>query len=164
MSLRRRFLTFGYPALELLTAWALATWLGWGWALLIILGGLPVGSVRMQRAGQSALVHLQQPSGDGGMPKVGARPGWLFLAGILLAIPGVWTDVLAVGVLVPAIRRRVTHHLGPRFEMRTAGASWAGMTQATGSTGSSAGGDVIIGTVIAEPHDGGGASSRPAGG
>jgi UPF0716 protein FxsA len=162
MSLRRRLLTFGYPALELLTAWGLASWLGWGWALLIVFGGLPLGLVMMQRAGRSAFGELQRASGNGGVPSLGARHGWLFLAGILFAVPGVWTDLLAVGVLVPAFRRRVTAAIGPRFEMRTAGVPWAGTGQA--STGAATGSEVIIGTVVSDSPDEGGSSSRPVGG
>jgi UPF0716 protein FxsA len=164
MSLRRRLLTFGYPALELLTAWGLALWLGWGWALLIIVGGLPVGVVLIKRAGRSAFGELQRVSSEGGVPNLGARHGWVLLSGLLLAIPGVWTDVLAVAVLVPAIRRRVTAALGPRFEMNAVRASWAGTGESMNRTESSARSEVIIGTVIAEPEDDGGAVSRPVGG
>lgn len=161
MSLRRRLLFFGYPALELLTAWGLASWLGWAWAVVIILGGLPVGLVLMRRAGRSAFADLRQATMDGEVPNLGPRHGWLFLSGLLLAIPGVWTDLLAVGVLVPAVRRRVTAALGPRFEMGTM--SWAGLGTSSGR-GTAAGDEVIIGTVIAEQEDSGGASSRPVGG
>ncbi len=51
MTLRARLLLFGYPLLEVATAYAIAMWIGWGWMLLLLVAGIPVGFAFMRNAG-----------------------------------------------------------------------------------------------------------------
>jgi len=111
MSLRGRALLYGYPALELMTLWLLMQWIGWGWAVLVFLGGIPFGLALMGSAGRAA-VEEQRIAWASGMPPTqmlshAAR----FACGLLLAIPGVWTDLAALAVLVPAAQRFLLRQL-----------------------------------------------------
>lgn len=82
MPFRARLLLFGYPALELLTMYALAQWLGWAWALIIFLAGIPIGIVIMRWAALR-----------------GNALG--FIGGVLWAIPGVWSDLAGLVLIFP---------------------------------------------------------------
>lgn len=112
MGLRWRLLVFGYPALEILTAWGLASALGWGWAVAILLAGLPVGLLLMRSAGRSAIAELQAAAASGTNPASIGRHGGRLAAGFLLAVPGVWSDLAAVGVLLPPSRRWMLQRTG----------------------------------------------------
>lgn len=113
MGLRGRLLVFGYPALELLTAWGLMQWLGWEWTLVIFLAGVPVGFVLMRAAGRNAMAELQRSAGTGMAPqRMGDHGAW-FAAGLLLALPGVWSDLAALFIWFrPSRRWMVNRGLG----------------------------------------------------
>lgn len=141
MTLRWRLLVFGYPLLELVTLYLVAQWIGWGWALLLILAGFPVGFAVMRSAGESAARALQRA--DGGAPDAGHA--FTFLAGLLIAIPGFWTDLAGILLLVPPVRRLLQRRsrgwIETRFTtLRVPGTRYPGYGA----------GDVIQGTVI---HD-----------
>lgn len=112
MGLRWRLLVFGYPALEILTAWGLASGIGWGWTLAILLAGLPVGLLLMRGAGRSAMAELQAAAASGTNPASIGRHGGRLAAGFLLAVPGVWSDLAAVAVLIPGSRRWMLQRTG----------------------------------------------------
>lgn len=120
MSLRRRLVVFGYPVLELLTLAAIASWIGIGWLLLgLMLGGL-IGLVIMQTAGRNAFAVMQDAARSGSLPDGAVRRhGMVFVAGALIAVPGIWCKVAGVALLVPGVQtlvaRRYAGRLGARF-------------------------------------------------
>lgn len=122
MSLRRRALLFGYPALELLTLWLLGQWLGWEWALLAFLGGVPIGLALMASAGRAAVDDARRAAASGLPAGRTMAHGVRFACGLLLAIPGVWSDLVALMVLIPAAQR----YLLKRYERALGGSSWWG--------------------------------------
>lgn len=149
MSLRRRALLFGFPALELLTLWLLAQWIGWGLALLAFLGGVPIGLALMGSAGKSALEGLRRASAHGLTQGPTVTQGARFACGLCLAIPGVWSDLVGLALLVPAAQR----FLLARYERSGMAVAWS--TSRTGVT-------VIRGDVL-HPDDRSGASGRDGG-
>ena len=73
MSLRRRLLVFGYPALELLTLFAVASLVGLGWLLLGLALGVLIGLAIMQTAGRNAFAAMQAASRSGAVPEASVR-------------------------------------------------------------------------------------------
>ena len=122
MSLRRRLLVFGYPALELLTLFAVASWIGIGWLLLgLLLGGL-IGLAIMQTAGRNAFASMRAAARSGAMPDEEVhRHGMVFIAGVLIAIPGIWCKVAGLALLVPGAQRLVARRYGARLARRADG-------------------------------------------
>ncbi len=120
MSLRRRLIVFGYPALELLTLAAVATWIGVGWLLLGLALGVLIGLAIMQTAGRNAFAVMQQAARSGAMPDGSVRRhGMVFLTGALIAIPGIWCKIAGVALLIPGVQavfaRRYAGRLGARM-------------------------------------------------
>ena len=126
MSFRWRLLVFGYPLAEILAFWGVATLLGWGWALLLIVLGVPVGWALVRNAGAEAA----RGRGD--------RALVLGVAGVLFMVPGFLTDLAALALLVPAVHRP----LGTRLR------AWV---QVSPIRMGFAAGDVIAGEVIRRP-------------
>ena len=92
---RRRLLIFGYPLLEVATAYAVATLIGWGWMLLLLVAGIPVGFAIMRNAGDAAMRDVIT-STDGGPPADSSRHALSFVGGLLIAVPGFWTDLMGL--------------------------------------------------------------------
>jgi len=138
-SLGRRLLVFGYPLLEIVTFFAFVTWFGWGWALLISFIGLPVGWVVFRNAGGAALRNARK----GSTPTRSST--FQMLAGVLLMIPGFWTDVAALACLLPFVQSRLA---APFTNLNTAS---GGMNWRVRTWGDS--GDIVQGVVIPEDDD-----------
>lgn len=136
MGFRTRLLVFGYPLAEILTLWAVASLIGWGWALLGLLAGFPIGLALMRNAGSSAADMMRADPGQA-QRMAGATAGQ-FVAGALFFVPGYLTDLAGALLLIPGVRST----LGSRLSRRFAERSW--MSRFPGS------GDVIRGTVIVE--------------
>jgi UPF0716 protein FxsA len=107
-----------YPLTEWFAASALASAIGWGgvllvWAVLFILG-----VAVMRRAGFAAARSLRPVTVDGTQVVPGMTPdsatavgrevgnaGALFVAGLLISIPGLVTSAIGLLLLVPGVRR-----------------------------------------------------------
>lgn len=161
MSFRGRLLVFGYPALEILTAWGLAALIGWGWTVLLLLAGIPIGALMMRSASRSAMAELRTRA-QTGIPAQGAgRFAVRFAAGLLLAVPGLWSDLLALLVLIPSTGRWLLRRL-PTPSLAESGAwSWQVRTWA----GERSTNDVVQGQVLNKtagpPGEGGPAEDVP---
>jgi len=145
MTLRARLLFFGYPLLEVATAYAIALWIGWGWMLLLVLAGIPVGFALMRNAGDAALVDMQRAAETGLEPDA-SRYGLSFVGGLLIAIPGFWTDLVGILLAIPLTQRLFRQGartwLSSRFtSVRMPGVHYPGA------------GDVVQGTVIRVEED-----------
>jgi len=139
MSYVRRLLFFGYPLLEIVTFFAFVTWFGWAWALLISFIGIPVGWVVFRNAGRSALASA----------KANATPSrsatFRMLAGVLLMIPGFWTDVAAAIILIPQVQGRLAAPF-TNLNTSTGGMNWRVRTWRNDA-------DIVQGVVIHENDD-----------
>lgn len=119
MSLRRRLLVFGYPALELLTLFAVASLVGLGWLLLGLALGVLIGLAIMQTAGRNAFSTMQAASRSGAVPEGSVRRhGMTFLAGALFAIPGIWCKLAALALFIPGVQAAVARRTRGLANMR----------------------------------------------
>ena len=147
MGFRGRLLVFGYPLLEIATAYLVALWIGWGWMLLLLLIGFPLGFAIMRNAGDRALADAQKAAAGGVVADPG-RPALTFIGGLLVFIPGFWTDLIGLLLVFPPTQRLFRRH----------GTTWAEARFATvrmpGVRSPYATGDVIQGTVVREDPPG----------
>jgi UPF0716 protein FxsA len=147
VTFRSRLLLFGYPLLEVVTAYAVGLWLGWGWMLLLLLVGIPIGFAIMRNAGDAAMVDLQRAAQSGQEPDAG-RHGLAFLGGLLIMIPGFWTDLAGLLLVLPPTQRLLRARSRAWLSSRVMTVRMPGVHNP--------GGDVIQGTVIRDdsaPND-----------
>ncbi len=153
MSLRGRLLLFGYPLLEVATAYLVALAIGWGWMLLLLVIGIPIGFALMRNAADAAMAELvatQQEAQRTGQPPAvtdGGRHALAFVGGLLIAIPGFWTDLLGLLLVVPLTQRLFRSRSRRWFESRFTAVRMPGVHYPS-ATGYADGPDVIRGTVI----------------
>ena len=95
-----------YAAVEIAAVVAVASWLGIGWTLLLLLGLSLIGLVLLRREGSRAWRSFQLAVADGRPPGREVLDGMLVLLGaVLIVLPGFVTDVLALLCLLPFSRR-----------------------------------------------------------
>lgn len=107
-----------YAAVEWVAAAWLATAIGWGGVLLVMLVLVIVGAAVMRRAGFAATRSLRPVRYEGSTVLPGATPdtisqvgrdvsdaGALFVAGFLIALPGLVTSAIGLLLLVAPLRR-----------------------------------------------------------
>lgn len=102
--MRARLLIFGYPLLEVVTAYLVGLWIGWGWMLLLLLIGLPIGFAIMRNAGDAAMRDMTLAAQTGEVVDSG-RHALTFVGGLLFLIPGFWTDLLGLLLVLPLTQR-----------------------------------------------------------
>ena len=136
MGFRSRLIFFGYPLAEILVLWGVASLIGWGWALLGLLAGFPIGLALMRNAGNSAAASVQ--AGPERAAELASSMAGQFAAGVLFFIPGYLTDLVGALLLLPGVRAGVGRWMARRFNQQ----AW--YSRFPGS------GDVIRGTVIIE--------------
>ena len=120
-----------YAVLEWLAASWLAGVIGWGGVVLVVLVLVLVGSAVMRRAGFAAARSLRPVRYEGAnvMPgasqvaltQVGrdaADAGSLFVAGFLIALPGLVTSTVGLLLLIPPLRRGVRARFGRSVRRR----------------------------------------------
>ncbi len=136
---RRRLLLIGYPLLECVTIYLVAQWIGWGWTFLLLLAGIPVGFAFMRNAGDAALRDIVAASNEGTQVDA-SRHTLSFVGGLLVAIPGFWSDLLGLLLVFPPTQRL----------FRSRARSWvsARFTTVRVPGVHNPGGDVIQGAVI----------------
>ena len=139
MTFRSRLLLFGYPLLEVLTAYLVGLWLGWGWMLLLLLAGIPIGFAIMRNAADGAMVDMQRAAETGQEPDAG-KHGLAFVGGLLFMIPGFWTDLLGLLLVLPPTQRLFRARTRTWLSSRVTTVRMPGVHYPTG--------DVIQGTVI----------------
>ena len=139
MTFRGRLLVFGYPLLEIVTAYLVAQWIGWGWMLLLLLIGFPIGFAIMRNAGDAAMADLERATRTGVEVDSG-RHALGFLAGLLVFVPGFWTDLAGLLLLLPPVQRLVRGRSRTWVEARFTAVRMPGVRYPSG--------DVIQGTVI----------------
>ena len=138
--LRRRLLVFGYPLLEVATAYLVGVWIGWGWMLLLLLAGFPIGFAIMRNASDGAMRDLTR-SAETGLPVDSGRHALTFVGGLLVLVPGFWTDLLGLLMVVPWTQRLFRRHASTWTSARFTTVRMPGVHYPSS-------GDVIQGTVI----------------
>ena len=102
-----RILLLLIPLIELAGLILLGQAIGVGFTLLWVLVSGLLGVAVIQRQGWGMLQRLQMQMAENRAPFSILKSGmWGVLAGVLLLIPGVVTDVLAVPALILALRNR----------------------------------------------------------
>ena len=144
MRFTTRLIVFGYPLVEFVLLWLIASVIGWGWALTGIVLGVPVGIAIMRNASAGARAALQETEPERALERVGATAG-LFLAGLCFLVPGYGSDVVGLVLLFPPIRRWVMRRMTRGFD------SFAWVDRMPGFPSS---GTVIQGTVISTEDPG----------
>jgi UPF0716 protein FxsA len=98
------------PLLELAAFLAVAAVIGFGWALCLVLGGSLAGGLILRHAGGSHVARMRVAFQQGHftMLETDRAGGYLLIAGILLLIPGFITDLVALCLLVPPLRRALS--------------------------------------------------------
>ncbi|MFZ5659312.1 MAG: FxsA family protein [Pseudomonadota bacterium] len=90
----------------------------WGvlWALAVILLGFVMGVSLIRRQGMDTVSRLYRRLMAGELPAIELLEGMLvLLAGLLLFMPGLVSDLLALPLLLPGLRARLAHGLLPRW-------------------------------------------------
>lgn len=107
MSPRARTLLLAYPLIEILLAVGVASLIGWGWTILLLLIGIPIGLGIASSAGREAFTRVRL----GEHADAGDHAARV-IAGLVIALPGFATDVIGTLLLIPAVRRFLGARLG----------------------------------------------------
>jgi len=134
------------PLAELVVLLWIADKTSWQTALVIILLGMAIGVWLIRQAGTRSLRMLRDQEQTTALPRAVLH----LIAGLLFLLPGVLSDLLAVGLLIPWTRRRLA-----RWLLR----SLSGPAH-PGSFGTSRP-DRIIDVRVIKPREGEGRISKP---
>lgn len=148
LMLIRRLLVFGYPLVEILLLWFVASIVGWLTAILLVIAGLPAGAALIRNSASKFL--SARDAEETQRDSIIQSSTGMFLAGLFIMIPGFLTDVLGLLLLIPPIQRRVMSRIGSWTQarmVRTPGFSSYGFSSQAFQ------GDVIQGIVIQEDYD-----------
>lgn len=108
-----------YVLVEVLAIVGLASWIGVGWTLLVLLAGAVLGLLLARREGVRAARALTVAVQNGRLAHSEATDGLLVaLAGVLLFVPGLVTDVLGLALLLPPVRATARRRLVDAAERR----------------------------------------------
>jgi UPF0716 protein FxsA len=112
----------GVPILEIVLFIKVGGAIGALPTVLLIIASAVIGVAVVRRQGVSALDRLQRSLETGADPTGPIVHGALILiAGILLLVPGFFTDALGVLLLIPAVRERLIRRGAARFTVRATG-------------------------------------------
>ncbi|MBK6915759.1 MAG: FxsA family protein [Deltaproteobacteria bacterium] len=108
-----------FAVLELWLLVVLGRAIGGGAVFLLVLAGGITGLSLARRHGRAALQAFQQGAVDGNVPAaVLADRAMLVVAGVAFMIPGVLSDLLALGLLLPPVRQRIAGRLHAGIEAK----------------------------------------------
>jgi UPF0716 protein FxsA len=102
------------PAAELVVLLLATATLGWFWTFVLLVGGSLAGIYLLRQTGRGDLDQLRQAFAREGLRAIHLEtPGFATMLGaILLTIPGFITDIVGLGLFVPAIRRWAAGAIG----------------------------------------------------
>lgn len=111
-----------YLAVEIVALVAVASWLGIGWTLLLLLAGTVVGLWLARREGLRALSALAGATRDRRIAHVEVTDGLLVAAGgMLIVLPGFVSDLAGLLLVLPPTRAVVRRRLVRSAERRAPG-------------------------------------------
>jgi len=105
------FTLLALPLAELAVFIAVASSIGFAWALLLVLASSLVGALMLRHAGGNHIARLRVAMGQGlgeasfTALQADGSGGLIVLAGILLLIPGFITDIAGLLLLIAPLRR-----------------------------------------------------------
>jgi UPF0716 protein FxsA len=99
------------PLVELVVLLWIADQTSWQTALAIILLGMAVGGWLIRRAGTHSLREIRGQRAPEEPPLSFSNAALQLVAGLLFLLPGVLSDLLAVGLLIPWTRRQLARWL-----------------------------------------------------
>ncbi|MFO7564090.1 MAG: FxsA family protein [Enhygromyxa sp.] len=140
--LGRLFLLFTLvPLVEIYLLVQLGGLLGpWPTIGLVALTGL-AGAALARREGRRALARYQEALAKAQLPEEGIVSGLLILVGgVMLITPGVLTDIVGLGLMIPPIRRAVSKQVKARVKKRISAGSIQVMHIGASGFGSGLGG------------------------
>ena len=149
--------TVVYVGLEWLAAAWLASAIGWSWVLLAFIALVVVGAAVMRRAGLAAARSLGGAQDGAGLKQAGTAVGdasLVFVAGALIALPGLITSAFGLLMLIRPLRRVLGAGLVVWFarQLRLRGMSMTSSYDASGNRFTRiVPGDVIEGDVVPNP-------------
>jgi UPF0716 protein FxsA len=148
-----------YALIELAALVAVISWLGLGWTLLLLLAGSIIGMWLVKRAGARAGLAVAEAVRRGQAAHDELTDGALVgLAGLLILVPGMVSDVLGLLLLVPASRSLVRRWLVRWAERRSPSLRTARIR--TGGTVID--GEVVPGQAAAAPSAGQPSPGQPS--
>lgn len=101
-----------YLVVEIVALVALASWIGVGWTLLVLLAGSVLGLWLARREGLRALRAMAEAARDHRVAHAELTDGLLVAAGgLLLVVPGLVTDVAGLLLLLPPTRSLVRRRM-----------------------------------------------------
>ncbi len=99
-------LALAFPLLELAVLIKVGQTIGVWWTILLILAAVIGGGLIVQKQGLSAARRAAEALNEGRPPiEPVVDSVMLMLAGMLLLIPGLLTDIAGLALLIPALRR-----------------------------------------------------------
>ncbi len=108
-----------YLVVEIVALVALASWIGVGYTLLVLLAGSVVGLWLARREGLRAVRAMAEASRDHRVAHVELTDGLLVaMGGLLLLVPGLVTDVAGLLLLLPPTRSLVRRRMVREAERR----------------------------------------------
>jgi UPF0716 protein FxsA len=172
------FLFVVLPAIEIYVVTRVAHAIGLGPTLLLLVAGAVLGGYVMRRAGASWWRALRtRVTAADGTPVTGGRPdgraaaqaGLLFLAGLLIFLPGFVSDAVGLLLLLPPVRAGLQAGVAAWFVRRFTAVSGPGgvriWSRGPGTGDASGGGviqgDVIRGDIVRDDESGGPAPLEP---
>ncbi len=109
-----------YLAVEIVALVALASWIGVGGTLLVLLAGTGLGLWLARREGLRAVRAMAEAARDRRVAHVELTDGLLVaVGGLLLVLPGLVTDVAALLLLLPPTRSLVRRRMVRAAERRS---------------------------------------------
>jgi UPF0716 protein FxsA len=113
---------FLYLVVEIVALVALASWIGVGWTLVVLLAGSVLGLWLARREGMRAVRALAEAARDGRVAHVELTDGLLVaMGGLLLVVPGLVTDVAGLLLLLPPTRSLARRRMVREAERRSPG-------------------------------------------
>lgn len=108
-----------YVIVEVAAVWAVASYVGGLWTILLLLGGAIVGSWLARREGGKAMRAVMAAAQAGRSGHQEVTDGMLVaLGGVLIFLPGFVTDILGLLVMVPPTRTLLRKAWLRRLERR----------------------------------------------
>ena len=108
-----------YLVVEIVALVALASWIGVGWTVLVLLAGSVLGLWLARREGLRAVRAMTEAARDHRVAHVELTDGLLVaMGGLLLLVPGLVTDVAGLLLLLPPTRSLVRRRMVREAERR----------------------------------------------
>jgi UPF0716 protein FxsA len=139
-----------YLVVEIVALVALASWIGVGWTLLVLVAGSVLGLWLARREGMRAVRALAEAARDRRVAHVELTDGLLVaMGGLLLVVPGLVTDVAGLLLLLPPTRSLARRRMVREAERRAPGLRNARIRgDGTVVDGSVVDGSVVDGSVV----------------